>query len=47
MLFRSEKDCEFVCICVLSFVSFPFYGIFEFLNDYDGVWVVNCIVFDS
>ena len=42
-----DKDCEFVCIYVFSFVSFSFYGIIGFLNDYDGVWVVNCDVFDS
>ena len=44
-----EKDCEFVCVCVFSFVSFilfSFYGIFGFLNDYDGIWLVNHIVFD-
>ena len=28
------------------FILFSFYGIFGFLNDYDGIWLVNHIVFD-
>ena len=35
----------FVFVCFLLFL-FSFYGIFGFLNDYDGVCVVNYIMFD-